>query len=1493
VTAPAGTTGRIDANRSRSRGARWADRLGVVVPALLAYVPLLFTQVGQVGADTKTYLYLDPGRLLSDAPYLWDSGIGAGTITHQNIGYLWPMGPFYWLLDTVGVPDWTAQRLWLGTVMFVAAMGVRYLLRTLGWRDWGVLVASLAYMLSPYLLDYSARISVILLPWAGLGWLIAFTIKSIRHGGWRWPAWFALTVLTVGGINATALLMIAPGPALWFVWAVWVEREASLRQAAAALGRLAALTLVTSLWWMAGLWAQGRYGLPVLRYTESYQTVAEASTAPEVLRGLGYWFFYGRDKLGPWIEPNVEYTSRTLLLGLSYAIPALAVAGAALTRWRHRSFFLALVVVGALMSIGAHPWDNSSPLGWVFKMFTRTDAGLALRSTPRALPLVVLGLSVALGAGVSALGRRIPRLAVPSAALIGLLVVVNLPPLWNGTMIADNLKRPEDVPTYWTDAAEYLQAGDHQSRVLEVPGTEFASYRWGNTVDPITPGLIDRPYVARELFAYGTPASQGLLIALDRRFHEDSVDPDALAPIARLLSAGDVVLRSDLQFERYRTARPRPTWELLRDIPGLGNPEAFGAAEPNVADPEQPLVDEVTLALPLDLEDPPPVAVFPVENPLSIIRAEAAAEPLTMAGGPEGVVDAAGIGVLDRGQPLFYSATFGDDPDGLDRLLADGADLLVTDTNRKQARRWGALQQNTGYTERADERPEYDPTDNRLAVFPDAPPSAYTVSEQRGDAIVTATDYGNPVTYTADDRPANALDGDPETAWRVGAFSDVRGERLIIEFDEPVTTDHVRLLQPTTGIVNRVITSGRFHFDGEAGDDFGLTPESEDAPGQTITFAERTFQRLEIEVLETNIGRRIRYDGVSAVGFAEVDVAGVRIEELIRPPTDLLDAAGADSLDHRLAYLFTRLRSNPSEPVRLDEEVAMRRILDLPTERSFSLDAAARLSAYPPDDLVDELLGLPGAADGGVTATSDARLPGSPANRASAALDGDPATFWSPPFEKQPGHWIDVTLPETATIDHLDLELLADGRHSVPTRLFLRPDGDDTDVTVVDLPPIEDRAEPNATVAQRVEFEPITARTLRVAVDGVRDVETIDWHSGLDIVMPIGIAELGIPGVEVGRPTDAFDSGCRDDLLTIDDRPIPVRVTGTTTDVIDLEPLDVEVCEQEDGTTAITLPAGEHVLRTGIGRDLGLDLDQLLLSSARGGAPAVPAAGDAPRPGSPTVDVTDEGRVSATVHITDADEPYWLVLGQSHSDGWTATVDGGRSLGTPTLIDGYANGWRIDPAEDGTDITVKLTWAPQRVIWAGLGASAVGVAACLVLLVVGRRREHPHAVPATDPPLMGWPPFATPGVAFSRPAALAAAGGLALFAALNSPPLPLLVPIVALVGYAAFRWTRGRALQAWVAAGTLAATGLYYVASQIRYRHPPDFIWPQQFGPVHVLGLLVIFLLAGECVRAALVTRKGQTGPTIEEGEHGSAGPGGDRPDGFPTDASGLDEDPT
>ena len=107
----------------------------------------------------------------------------AGWVPHQHITYLWPSGPWFWLFDTLGVPDWIAHRLWLGTLFLVAGLGVRWAAGRLGIGPGGALVAALVYQLSPYVLPYVSRTSLMLLPWAGLGWIVALTVRAAGRGG--------------------------------------------------------------------------------------------------------------------------------------------------------------------------------------------------------------------------------------------------------------------------------------------------------------------------------------------------------------------------------------------------------------------------------------------------------------------------------------------------------------------------------------------------------------------------------------------------------------------------------------------------------------------------------------------------------------------------------------------------------------------------------------------------------------------------------------------------------------------------------------------------------------------------------------------------------------------------------------------------------------------------------------------------------------------------------------------------------------------------------------------------------------------------------------------------------------------------------------------------------------------------------------------------------------------------------------------------------------
>ena len=128
-----------------------------------------------------------------------------------------------------------------------------------------------------------------------------------------------------------------------------------------------------------------------------------------------------------------------------------------------------------------------------------------------------------------------------------------------------------------------------------------------------------------------------------------------------------------------------------------------------------------------------------------------------------------------------------------------------------------------------------------------------TMAHELGEVVARATRYGNPITFTSEERPALAVDGDIDTAWRTSAFADARGERIELELAEPVTTDHVTLTQPINGARNRFITGARLRFDGGRRSTCRSAP-SRDAPGQRIGFEERTFDTLSIEILADTAG---------------------------------------------------------------------------------------------------------------------------------------------------------------------------------------------------------------------------------------------------------------------------------------------------------------------------------------------------------------------------------------------------------------------------------------------------------------------------------------------------------------------------------------------------------------------------------------------------------------------------------------------------------------
>lgn len=1397
-------------------------RLSVAILAAVAYLPLLASRPGRMVADTKLYLYLDPGRLIADAPFTWDTRQFAGWVPHQTIAYLWPQGPWYWTFDRLGVPDWLAHRLWLGTLLVTAGLGVRWLARLLGIGAGGALVAALAYELAPYVLPYASRTSAMLLPWAGLGWLVGLTGRAAADGPARRRslAWIGLVLASVGAVNATALLMIAPGPVLWLIAAAW-RGDLRWRRAARVSLEIGLVAAAVSAWWMAMLVVQREHGAAVLPYSESLEAVSFTSTSLEVWRGLGYWLGYVRDPYAATTTAMGTYMTAAPLLLAGGVIAVLAVLAVAFLRWPHRRFAALLVVAGVVLGVGVHPVGRPSPLMWLLARDTRSSLALALRSSTRAVPLALLGIALLLGAGVTALAVHRPRGWRTSISLVVVAILLHGSAHLTGRTIDPALSRDQDPPPSWRAAAAMLDTTSAEYRVMQLPGSEFGAFRWGYTVDPPLPGMTRKPVLTRDLLPLGAPALMDLLYALDDRVQDGTLEASSLAPVARLLGVDTVWIANDLAFERFRTPPPWTIHDAITGTASAAELRTLGSyGDPFVSEPVVPMIDEWALA---DGQRAlPPVVLVGVEDPVSIIRI--AGRAVIVAGSGDGIVDAAAAGLLHGDELVRYAADLGDQP-----MPGAVAMVLITDSNRDRARHWRSSQDTLGFTESGGDGTDLlrrVDGDERLPAVASAAADQQTVAVLDSGLVVRATGYGEPFALRPEQRPAQAVDGDLTTSWVVADRADPVGHAIEVSH----TDGALHLVQATTGSPSRLISSIRVTAGDLAPFDVVLDERSWSSPGQPVSVPAGVPVRIEIRSVRTVAGVDA---GPSAVGFAELGI-GTHVE-VVRIPD--ATATLRRHPDAPLAIVLTRLRVDPRDRWRDDPESRLVREFLLESPRSMHLTATLRLDRRAADDLLAAWMGVEGA-------TSTRRLTGDTAAVGWMATDGDRDTAWTSPFGAAQGGAVGSTLSVRLlagrTLERLRLVQPTDDLHSVITGLAVTDrHGRRVDVAVPD-PDVDG-------VSELVVPRSVAPGDVTLTVTSVAARTTVDRRFGEPVALPVAIRELE---ADVIAPTRSLARGravCRSDLLLVDGSPVGLFLDDSAFAALAAgRPVEVRTCD--DAT--VRLGAGSHRLETVTGAETAVDVDRVVLAEAGARASDIAARRDTAVSLEP-----HRTRTSRSVSVPPCPEGCWLVLGEGFNTEWRAEWDD-RAAETPTPVSGGMNGWWLPPDDAARAVTIR--WDAQRPVTVALLGSGLSVIACAVLVVRRRRTPAPSSA-AVDGPSPVLPrthlcrrgtgrvfplSWATPTL--SRGASLALAVATMFVAGAVVSPQGALAAVPAAVALLVLR--RPRVLPV-LAAALLGGLYLLVAARQLSSGFPPDAGWPVRFDDLHRLGMLSVALLAVGVVR--------------------------------------------
>jgi arabinofuranan 3-O-arabinosyltransferase len=1203
----------------------WRLRTGTVAAGLVA---LAFSQrPGLIVGDTKADLVLDPGGFLSRALTAWDPQQAFGQLQNQAYGYLWPVGPFFWLGHALGVPAWVVQRSWWALLLVVAFLGCVRLAGALGIGSPATrLVAGVAYALSPRVLSVLGAISVEALPLAVLPWVLLPLVGSGRSDR-KAAALSGVAVLCIGGVNAAATLAVLPLPALYLV----LTRRRRL------LGWWAGAVVLATAWWLLPLLVLGRYAYPFLDEIENAGITTQVTTVTNALRGTGQWLAYLVVHGAPRWPAGFEIATSALPVLGTAVVAGIGLAG--LTRLRSHRWLLVSVLLGTAVLAVGHAGTLTSPVAGEVRQLL--DGPLnAFRNVHKFDPLIRLPLALGLAHALTLRPSlpRLPRLAPAVAAAVGLGLVATAAPVWGGTLAPEHGYAA--LPGYWRDTAAWLDqhAGPARGRALLEPAANFGDYQWGSPTDEPLQALARSPWAVRDSVPLGAPGATRLLDAVEARLATGQPSPVLAAVLARA-GVRYVVLRNDIDPDRAGSERPAVVRAALAGSPGLSLAAAFGPRQRAGLDADDSAVPGPPGS--------PAVEIFAVDAPDG--PADAAFYPragaVAMSGGPEGVFALADAGLL-AGRAVIAT------PD----LPGPGAvdAVAVTDTYRRRSINFGA---DPGSRYSPVLPASVDPGAGRPAADLE-PYGAPDVAEQSTEvlagaaAVRASSSAADPfaATYLGPQRrPESAFDGDPGTSWVSDSASGPLGQWVEVSLERPVTAGSIAVTMLADPSIGPAVTWLR--LDTDAGE--RTVPVLPGKRPQQVPLPPGPTARVRITI--------DRVDGADAgaAGIREVAIPGApAVTPGVAVPTDAapLLAAGlpwtvltarepgrrGDCVDTSTAGPDPGTWTCVVGMATAGEETG-------PLDRRFTTGRAAavsvRVSATPRQGpalnaVLDRAYGY--------RATGSSALSADPSARPGAAYDGDPATAWLPATD-DPAPQLRLDLGSTVTLSGLRLGGAA---------------RDYAGLAGVVLAGGGQRRELRAAAGTQ-RFAPLRAREVTLTVRRVAGAD-----GGL---RPVRLAEVGLVGAPA-RAAGMVSVDCGGGpVLGLDGARIETAVTAPAAALLTLAPVPARGCAGPVG-----LAAGGHRLTTAPAAGTPFEAYAAALSGDR----PLPAAGPA------RAVRVDSRSAEHRVLAVAAGAAGYVALAEGYNAGWRATA-GGTPL-TPVRLDGWRQGW-ILPAGGATRIEVRFT----------------------------------------------------------------------------------------------------------------------------------------------------------------------------------------------------------
>ena len=719
------------------------------------FLILSFVQApGLIIDDTKLPVIMAPLAWIQSSLHLWNLSVSSGSVQEGTFGYLIPMAPFFELMHVLHVPVWCAERVWLALLLTIGAWGVIRLVEALGiGRRWARLLGALAYCVAPLVVDWAAvsatLLAVVLLPWV----LRPLVVGSETGSPRRAAAKSGVAIALMGGVNATVVLSALPIAVIWLLTRQPGPRRRSL------LGWWVICVVLACFWWSVATRPPGKIRLQLpsvyrdglrhhihgLRVRRSSWHVVLAKLRRRQ-RASHSWRMDSRHVLGRHCGDNIGH--RTWPRGLSRRIPERLFLVATL------SFGVFVIAVGYGGALGS-PFSSD--------VINLLSGGLGpFRNISKFSPLVTLPLALGLTSlvstvSLSGLKDRWPNRFIRKhwRPLIGTVAVVAVVfaaiPFWQLQLYPSGGFAA--IPSYWTQAANWLDSHQGHQTALLVPGANFADYTWGSPQDEPLSVLASTSVTVRSIIPLGSDGNTDMLSAVEDALATGTSQP-GLAEYLSRSGIDFVVERNDLNLKATGAIPPAQVHQVLNETPGLVQVAAFGPYLPRsqVAQGDLPVYNSKSY---VHLR---PIEIYKVEPPVSEVQSYPASNPLVVSGSSGSLLPLAGAGVLNG-----RAAVLANDPHAGRAASNAGANWVITDGNQRRAVAFGKVEDNLSYLLGASQL---------LYRFPPltygtlGAADAQTVAAPIGAAQVAASSYGSStLQLEPSEGPSSAFDGNPSTAW--------------------------------------------------------------------------------------------------------------------------------------------------------------------------------------------------------------------------------------------------------------------------------------------------------------------------------------------------------------------------------------------------------------------------------------------------------------------------------------------------------------------------------------------------------------------------------------------------------------------------------------------------------------------------------------------------------------------------------------------------------